>query len=257
MTVTVNDIELPVITCPSDLSVCSAEQIDLGIASATDNCDIYSITNNAPLVFEPGITTVIWTATDIHGNLSSCTQKVNFTPIAANAGDDDTIATGTSVSLNGAVFGGSGVFAYEWSPEEYLVNNNVLNPNTLALNTETVFTLTVVDLTLGCSDSDLVTISILPIRDSIEIFNLVTPNSDGINDIWFIRGINEYPANEITIFNRWGDIVRKFSSYNNSDNSWDGTNEKNEMLPFGVYYYIIKIKNLGTYTGWVYLRGNS
>jgi gliding motility-associated-like protein len=59
----------------------------------------------------------------------------------------------------------------------------------------------------------------------------------------------------VIIFNRWGDKIREFNSYNNSDNRWNGTNDKNEKLPDGVYYYILKIKDLATYTGWVYVRG--
>jgi gliding motility-associated-like protein len=83
----------------------------------------------------------------------------------------------------------------------------------------------------------------------------VTPNGDGRNDYWHIRGIDEYSENEVTIFNRWGDKIRDFKGYNNSENNWKGTNENEEFLPDGVYFYILKIKDLETYTGWVYVRG--
>jgi gliding motility-associated-like protein len=96
----------------------------------------------------------------------------------------------------------------------------------------------------------------LTIREDIEIFNLVTPDSDGKNDFWHIGGIEEFPDNEITIFNRWGTKVREFAGYNNTDKRWDGTDNKSEYLPDGVYFYIIKIKGLKNFTGWVYIRGN-
>jgi gliding motility-associated-like protein len=99
-----------------------------------------------------------------------------------------------------------------------------------------------------------VIITIFPTRDLFEIYNLVTPDGDGNNDYWYIKGIEAYADNQIFIFNRWGDKIREFQGYNNSDNRWDGTNAKNEMLPSGVYYYIIKIKDVQTYTGWVYIR---
>jgi gliding motility-associated-like protein len=106
-------------------------------------------------------------------------------------------------------------------------------------------------------DQAKVYITIFAIRESIlEIYNLVTPNGDGINDFWYLDGIDLYPDNEVLIFNRWGDQVRVFQGYNNSNKNWDGTNEKGENLPDGVYFYIIKIKDLKTFTGWVYLRGN-
>jgi gliding motility-associated-like protein len=101
----------------------------------------------------------------------------------------------------------------------------------------------------------IVVITIFPVREFIEIYNLVTPNGDGKNDYWHIRGIDEYSENEVTIFNRWGDKIRDFKGYNNSENNWKGTNENEEFLPDGVYFYILKIKDLETYTGWVYVRG--
>jgi gliding motility-associated-like protein len=104
-----------------------------------------------------------------------------------------------------------------------------------------------------------VIISIFPTLPAIEIYNLVTPNGDGQNDFWHIDGIEGFPENEIIIFNRWGDKVKEFMGYNNISNRWDGSNEKNEFLPDGVYFYIIKLNDESitpnTYTGWVYVRG--
>jgi gliding motility-associated-like protein len=105
-------------------------------------------------------------------------------------------------------------------------------------------------------DSALVIITIFPIRDELDIFNLVTPDGDGKNDYWHIGGIENYPDNEVLIFNRWGTKVKEYVGYNNANKRWDGTNDKNEYLPDGVYYYILKIKDLKTYTGWIYIRGS-
>jgi hypothetical protein len=41
-----------------------------------DNCGVASVTNNAPATFPVGNTTVIWTATDINGNIKTATQIV-------------------------------------------------------------------------------------------------------------------------------------------------------------------------------------
>ena len=97
-TVTVNDTELPVITCPADLTVTAPAGIcvadpNLGAATATDNCSGVSATNNAPPAFPIGIATVSWVATDASGGSASCAQSVTVlapgTPETCNGLDDD------------------------------------------------------------------------------------------------------------------------------------------------------------------------
>jgi hypothetical protein len=81
-TVTVEDVENPIVTCPADLTVsadagvCDATGVAIGTATATDNCTLATITNDAPATFPLGTTMVTWTATDVQGNSSNCTQFV-------------------------------------------------------------------------------------------------------------------------------------------------------------------------------------
>jgi hypothetical protein len=82
-TVTVTDPEPPVfVVCPAPLTVsadatqCRASGVDLGTPQTTDNCGIATLTNNAPVTFPLGNTTVTWTATDTSGNTTTCTQVV-------------------------------------------------------------------------------------------------------------------------------------------------------------------------------------
>ena len=109
-----------------------------------------------------------------------------------------------------------------------------------------------------CASARLI-ITISQERQEFEIFNLLTPNGDGKNDYWQINGIELYPNNEITLFNRWGDKINQYTGYNNTDKRWNGTNENKEFLPDGVYFYIIKLNdqnaNPNTFKGWVYVRG--
>ncbi len=81
--VTVIDNELPVIVCPSDLTdipadpgECYATGVILGAPVTSDNCGVFTVTNNAPAQFPSGTTIVIWTVTDIHGNIATCNQNV-------------------------------------------------------------------------------------------------------------------------------------------------------------------------------------
>ena len=71
---------------------------------------------------------------------------------------------------------------------------------------------------------------------------VITPNGDGNNDTWTITYINDYPENEVFIFDRWGQRVYYKEGYDNSD-GWDVTYIGLDM-PVSTYYYVLKIKLL-------------
>jgi gliding motility-associated-like protein len=77
----------------------------------------------------------------------------------------------------------------------------------------------------------------------IEVPNLITPNNDSFNEVFFVKGLvpNKWG---LEVFNRWGNRVYYNRNY---DNFWDGKNESD-----GVYYYYLKhIKGEVTFKGWV------
>jgi len=112
-------------------------------------------------------------------------------------------------------------------------------------------------LPVKCSNTSVYIHVKKPNVNDLIIYNTLTPNDDGINDIWNIRGIEDYPDNTVLIFNRWGDKVREFTGYNNSSRAWDGKNDRNKKVPDGTYFYILEVKNVGTRTGWIFIRGSS
>ncbi len=70
-----------------------------------------------------------------------------------------------------------------------------------------------------------------------------SPNDDSINDLFVIRGIKNYPKNEIVIYNRWGEKVYEAAPY---ENLWDGKTSKGLLiggndLPVGTYFYILDL----------------
>jgi gliding motility-associated-like protein len=67
------------------------------------------------------------------------------------------------------------------------------------------------------------------------IFNTITPNGDGSNDVWHIENIEQFPHSEVWIFNRNGNQVFYAKNY---QNDWGGT-YNGELLPEATYYYII------------------
>lgn len=71
--------------------------------------------------------------------------------------------------------------------------------------------------------------------DGLYIPNVFTPNNDGRNDTFIIPNLSFYPDNEITIFNRWGNVVYRKQYYKN-DWAAPGLNE-------GTYFYILKVNS--------------
>ena len=77
-TVTVQDTTAPALTVPENKTVEAAAvqtPVELGEAEATDIFHV-DVTNDAPEAYPYGTTTVTWTATDEHGNVTTKTQTV-------------------------------------------------------------------------------------------------------------------------------------------------------------------------------------
>ena len=87
---TTPDVTPPVFTCPADISqstdlgVCEAV-LSISIPVATDNCDpspvVTGIRSDALALSDPfpvGLTTITWTALDMNGNSSTCTQTITI-----------------------------------------------------------------------------------------------------------------------------------------------------------------------------------
>lgn len=81
------------------------------------------------------------------------------------------------------------------------------------------------------------------------ITNVFTPNGDGVNDTFVIPHLETYTENEITIINRWGNVVYQKTNYKND---WDGSG-----LVEGTYFYVLRAKNKtgvwDTYKGYLTL----
>ncbi|MFS4494325.1 BspA family leucine-rich repeat surface protein [Maribacter sp. 2308TA10-17] len=74
-----------------------------------------------------------------------------------------------------------------------------------------------------------------------------SPDGDGINEYWHIENIEYYPANVVTIYNRWGDTVFRIENYDNGSEVFRGeANMKTKMgagtLPSGTYFFDIQIE---------------
>jgi gliding motility-associated-like protein len=152
------------------------------------------------------------------------------------------IYEGADGSIQSDVYGGTGSVTYIWS-------NGSTTPNIGGLSAGS-YSVIVTDEN-GCTATAGISLNQPRI---LEMPEGLSPNGDGDNDYFVIRGIDAYPNNELIIYNRWGNVVYQQSGYNNE---WQGVNNKGEPLPDGTYFAIFKPTGDGTaepLTGYVDLR---
>ena len=100
--------------------------------------------------------------------------------------------------------------------------------------------------------------------EEIEVFNVLTPNGDGVHDELVIRNLENFPNNTVKIYNRWGVLVFQTRAYNTTGNVFDGTSDaratlnQDSKLPVGTYFYIIEYEadngRMNQVSGYIYLN---
>jgi len=87
---------------------------------------------------------------------------------------------------------------------------------------------------------------------SIQLPSAFSPNGDGFNDFFVVKGIEDYTSNTLSIVNRWGTEVYQKSNYSNE---WNGVNESSDPLPDGTYFYVLKVDGVNeVFKGFVDIR---
>ena len=151
---------------------------------------------------------------------------------------DSTCAT-LGIQLAANASGGTPPYEFVWGPDEYLNDPSLQYPLANGLEEDVTFSVAVID-SKGCGDVDDITID--ADKERFVIPNIFTPNGDGVNDFFVIKGVEE--GGKLRIANRWGDTIYYIKDY---DNTWNG-----EDLNDGVYYYnYISPCDEKEYKGWV------
>jgi gliding motility-associated-like protein len=79
---------------------------------------------------------------------------------------------------------------------------------------------------------------ILDFQLDVVIPDGISPNDDGMNDVFYIENLLDlYPGATIAFFNRWGSEI--WNSYGPYQNNWGGTNLQGVAIPDGTYFYIL------------------
>ncbi|MES2397970.1 MAG: ice-binding family protein [Bacteroidota bacterium] len=206
---------------------------------------------------------VVKTASDMSPFIG---RTIVFTIVATNGGTDN----GTGVEVNdilqsGYTYVSSTSTAGIYDPSTGVWTIDSLNNGasetltvTVTVNAEGNYVNTAIiygtetDLNMANNVS-----SIEPIPTDFFIPEGFSPNGDGINDVFVIRGILNFPENTFVIFNRWGNKIYETSSYKNT---WDGKTTLGlrvggDELPIGTYFYVLDLKDgSDVFKGTIYLN---
>lgn len=84
----------------------------------------------------------------------------------------------------------------------------------------------------------------IEVETEILSYNLVSVNGDEKNDVWIVDCLQNFPNNNVKVFNRSGVKVYEADGYNNTTVVFRGTGENGvyflgDRLPDGTYFYII------------------
>lgn len=171
------------------------------------------------------------------------TLSITVNPLpTVDAGAPVTILSGSSTTLTGVASAGT----YAWTPATGLALPNALvTQATPSVTTDYILTVTNAQ---GCTASDNVLVTVVaPCLDPATVF---TPNGDGFFDNWVVFNGSCVTKVVVDVYNRWGGLVYHSDNYSNN---WDGRS-KNQPLPDGTYYYVIKATQLGNVQN--VLKGN-
>jgi gliding motility-associated-like protein len=177
---------------------------------------------------------------------NGCTTQQNFTinepaDWSLELGKDTTLVFGTTFNLQAVISGSpQGTLQYTWSDHQC---DNCVTRSIAAIST-IEYRLTVTDEN-GCSKEDAIKIAVV-VNRNLFIPNIFSPNGDQVNDLFIISSASLEIIEELTIFDRWGNIL--FQKFNFQPNDpaygWDGNSHGKSVNP-GVFAYkaIVRFKD--------------
>ena len=167
----------------------------------------------------------------------------NYTLVASATASPQIISPGQSTTLSS-----TGGVSYYWFADAPSTFSNQQGESTDALPTVDTITyyIEVEDIN-GCTDTASVQVFVQE-QDSTIIYatiyanvqNVITPNSDGKNDVLDLSGVTAGDDCEFSVYTRWGTPVYNQEIYNNM---WGGTTDGGAKLEDGTYYYVLTHNN--------------
>jgi gliding motility-associated-like protein len=189
----------------------------------------------------PGNFTVNAYAVNSSGCIDSAIQKLVVNPLpTVTLPSTMTMQNGFPITIPATY--SSNVINYSWLPD-----NNTLScadcPEPTTTNTKftTKYSVSFVDSN-GCKNTADVQVLVICMNANVFVPNTFSPNSDGNNDVFYIRGKGLERVKSLRVFNRWGEIVfeKKDFPVNDPSSGWDGKFKGNRPQP-DVYIYQVEV----------------
>jgi gliding motility-associated-like protein len=156
-------------------------------------------TDSIFLASEPGLYHV--SVTDLCQHAQSDSIRIVKQNFGIALGPDTTLCVGQKLILKVP----PGYNAYNWQPSlQYQQEEDNSIKITPSANTSYRVTATVLP---GCAISDTINVAVETCADYLYFPNSFTPNNDGLNDIFLPVAGQTIERYELTIFNRWGQVV--------------------------------------------------
>jgi gliding motility-associated-like protein len=238
---------------PGDTSICLGTSVNYTVTGNFDNItwvpNVWlSNPNGANVVITPQAN-ISYIVSAVNGVCDAASDTVVVrviqpVPLEIDA-TPDRIILGLTSNLTSYVPGR--IDSIVWSPDNTLDCHDCPNPIARPVET-TTYTATIYYGENGttCINSAQVTITILNscTGDIVYVPNTFTPNGDGKNDVFMIRGLGLGKVNYFRIFDRWGKLVFEETQAPANDDSfgWNGNDLNGKKLNPAVFVYTYEVE---------------
>lgn len=241
---------LPTLLSSSSDSVCSGERVQLTVnVSAGATAKWYDVITGGTLLgsglnyLTPPITLstnyfVELTASGCTNTQRSAVTAFVFPAINPSFTTTEPLTTGGGYEVQFTPTNGSS-YDYEWDfgdPNSADNTSNLATPTHTYLEQGEYTVMLVTTSDMGCSDTVFKTISV-ELETDLFLPNAFTPNNDGLNDVFRLRG-TQIENSSMIIVSQWGNVI-----YRNDDagKGWDGT-INGKYVENATYTYLVKVK---------------
>jgi gliding motility-associated-like protein len=249
--VVVEDTTKPVfVTRPVDIFKTATESCKAKVSwddpKVSDNCSSPQLTSDYDKgdEFPIGETIVTYTLLDAEGNSDTCTFRV----VVGNPSEPMIEDCPATITINAEAKSDSTTVTWE-EPIATVECGEVSVAQSHKPGSKFPVGITPITYTFtddaGKSSICEFDVHVLKPDELFVIPKAVTPDGDGINDVWKLSNIENFKSNTVVVIDRWGNKIFHATGYDNERTVWRGTNSNGTIVPTGTYFYTIEVKDQG------------